>query len=184
MMKKKLFSCFLFLTAVFFVMVSCKTEHKVAIETNKPIKIEARIDIYLHAVSIEDMVSGKTSIPEAETPKENRESLLYRAYHILTGIKEAYAEDIPFQTVTQEIRDTLLRRKNRYQQIQDLISAGKAQENTKGYLVLAQNLSDAEKKVIDEENADRKFIYQELASQNNLTLTKVEQAFAKVHNKK
>ena len=58
MMKKKLFSCFLFLTAVFFVMVSCKTEHKVAIETNKPIKIEARIDIYLHAVSIEDMVSG------------------------------------------------------------------------------------------------------------------------------
>ncbi|MBN1522097.1 MAG: DUF1318 domain-containing protein [Candidatus Aureabacteria bacterium] len=179
-----------FLAAVFFLCImvisfsSCKTEHKIAVETNEPIKIEARIDIYLHATSIEDMVSGKAPIPEAETSQDKRGSSLYMIWKDFFGAKEAWAQDIPFKSYTKEIQDALERRKNRYQDIQNFINQGKAEEGSNGYLKPGENLSSDEKKIIKDENADRKFIYEELAKQNSMPLEKVEKAFGKVHSKK
>lgn len=180
MKKSNLFPVLLLAVISMFLIPACKTEHKIAVETPKPIKIEARIDIYLHAASIEDMVSGKTPIPEADAPSSERESLLRRIFFI----KEACADEISFKKMTKEIKDIIVRRKERFDAITSLIGKGKAKENEKGYLTPLSGLTDGESKLIEEENQDRKGLYEELAKQNGLPLEKVEKAFAKAHDGK
>ncbi len=178
-----------FLTVIFalyfvFFFSSCKTEHNVAVDVNKPIKIEARIDIYLHAETIEDMVSGKKPIPEAEDDKGKNESFLHRYIDFFFGVKEAYGAEIPFKKFTKEIRSAIERRKNRFSKIEKLKNSGKIKEGDNGYLVIIGKLNDDEKKLVKDENNDRKFIYLQLAKQNNLKLSEVEKAFGKIHKKK
>ena len=101
-MKRKYFYEMIFVFAVMTaVLISCKTEHNVAVETPEPIKIEARIDIYLHAESIEDMVSGKAPVPEAKESDKNRESLLKRI--MITLEKEAFAHIITTDSMANTI---------------------------------------------------------------------------------
>ncbi|MCK5707606.1 MAG: DUF1318 domain-containing protein [Candidatus Aureabacteria bacterium] len=171
----------LLLVSLFFIS-ACKTEHKIAVETPKPIKIEARIDIYLHAASIEDMVSGKAPIPKTQTP-DDKESFLNKIIKDVFFIKEATAEEISFKNMTKDMQELILRRKNRFSAIRTLIDQGKLKEGTNGYLIKTGDLADDEKKLMDEENNDRKSLYKELAKQNNLSLEKVEKAFAKAHDK-
>lgn len=180
-MKLSRISFALFGTVIFLFFISaCKTEHKIEVETNKPIKIEARIDIYLHAESIEDMVSGKAPVPEADG-SNNKESSLFRILFCLE--KEAYAEGVPIKDFTESIRQIVLQRKDRFSQIEALINKGKVKEGAKAYLIGDKDLSPKQQKLIDDENADRKALYKELAKQNGLSLKEVEKAFAKIHEK-
>jgi uncharacterized protein YdbL (DUF1318 family) len=183
-MKKIYFVFIMFSAFVLFFHFGCKTEHKVAIETPKPIKIEARIDIYVHAETIEDMVKGKVPIPEAQPEAKKPQSSLHilRWVSSFLGASEAYAQEIPFKTITDDIRKALQRRKERYAQIESLVSQNKASEGPSGYLVPGSGLSNDEQSLISQENNDRKFIYSELAGQNGISLGEVEKAFAKVHN--
>jgi len=180
MKKSTLFPVLLLIMISMFLIPACKTEHKIAVETPKPIKIEARIDIYLHATSIEDMVSGKTPIPEVDVPASERESLLFRIF----SINEACADEISFKSMTKEVQGIIVRRKDRFNAITSLINEGKAKEDDKGYLTPLSGLTDGESKLIEEENKDRKGLYKELAKQNDLPLEKVEKAFAKAHDGK
>jgi uncharacterized protein YdbL (DUF1318 family) len=170
----------LLIVAVFFVP-ACKTEHKVAVETPQPIKIEARVDIYLHAESIEDMVKGKAPIPEAQSSEKPKESMLNRILNGLSPEKEAFAQEPAIKNFTDQIRAIVLRRKDRYPQIEQLIGQGKVKEGPKGYLVVTGGLGGGEQGLVDAENQDRRQLYTEIASQNGLTLQQVEEAFGRVH---
>jgi len=178
-MKKKRGGLLIMATLGFLLALGCQTQHKIDVAVNKPIKVEARIDIYLHANTIENMVKGNVPLPEVNEKSEYRQSF-WRVPN-LWGIKKAYAEEIPFKSITPEIRVALENRKNRYSKIQTLIDRSCVKEGPSGYLVSTGPLSQGEAVLLSQENKDRKFIYEELAEQNNLSLAEVEKAFAKVH---
>jgi len=175
---------FMFVFMFIFMFASCKTQHNVSVDVNKPIKIEARVDIYLHAETIEDMVSGKEPIPDTPSKDNEKQSFLMNILRNTIEENCIWAAPIPFKNFTEEIKNTIIRRKNRFKKIKNLISSGKIKEGKKGYLVVVGKLDKKEKKLVEEENKDREYLYKELAKQNNMKLEEVEKAFGKVHTEK
>jgi uncharacterized protein len=62
--------------------------------------------------------------------------------------------------------------------LDELRKAGKVGETNRGYLEARQQLSDAERKLLETENRDRKTVYQILAERAKATVESVEKARA------
>lgn len=62
--------------------------------------------------------------------------------------------------------------------LDELRKTGRVGENNKGYLEARNGLSPAEKRLVQTENADRRFVYEMLASRANTTLERIERARA------
>lgn len=177
-MKLTNFISFIIFASLFMCNGGCKTQHKLDIDVNKPIKVEARIDIFVHAATIEDMVKGKIPIPEVQKPPQPQ---LHSFLTSFLEVKKAYAKELPFKEVNKEIRDALAKRKERYPKIKSFLSKGKVKEGMSGYLEIVSNLNKQEQKLVKEENKDRRFIYIELSKQHNISLKEVEKTFGAVH---
>ena len=63
--------------------------------------------------------------------------------------------------------------KARVPQIDKLLKSGKAGENNKGFLEARSSVSSAEKKLIADENRDRKALYTQVAKKRGLTMDRV-----------
>jgi uncharacterized protein YdbL (DUF1318 family) len=149
--------------------------HRVDIRTEDPIviKVEARVDIYNHAVAIEDMVSG-------ERPVEPPEAL---------GDKQTFYFPDPFSSDAFADGDSVMleaieRRKARYDSVEDLKRRGIAGEGLTGYLEARTGATPAEEDLIRIENEDRDLIYRETARMKGAPLEEVQKSFSAVLRKR
>lgn len=97
----------------------------------------------------------------------------------------AQAKDYNIKQMTAEVSMALENRRQRYDRLSELKTAGTIGENNKGYIsVLKHDPQTAE--LVKEENKDRKVIYQTIASQNGLAdaLSVIEEVFARVQRDK
>ncbi|MCM8787673.1 MAG: YdbL family protein [Candidatus Omnitrophica bacterium] len=152
-----------------FLVISCA---KVQVQAPKePIKVDItmRLDVYQHIIkdidAIEDIVSGKSEKP---TSKNN-----YEIFELF--INTAYA-----QQLSEEIEEAALRRKNRLAQLTNLQRQGIVGENRFGFIeIRAQNVDTTIVKLVEDENNDRKLIYQALAKKNGVSVESIQELYAK-----
>ena len=114
--------------------------------------------------------------------KQFSKALLSLSLILLTAAPLCLATNYDFKELTPEIKKALQDRQSRYAQIQALKREGAIGENNKGYVTDLQNNTRAATLTADE-NRDRRIIYENLASQNNLGgngLMEVQRAFAEV----
>lgn len=69
----------------------------------------------------------------------------------------------PLQAGSADLKQRFIQRKS---QINSLLIAGKVGENNKGFLEVKGSLTDAENKIVNAENNDRKKVYQTIAKKN------------------
>ena len=104
------------------------------------------------------------------------------SFFVLSPLSKGYAEsEYTIKEMTPEIEEALENRRDRYEQLREYKTKGFIGENNQGYV---DALSDLEEiiLIIDDENKDRKIIYQTIAEQNNLkeALSTIESVFAQV----
>ena len=87
--------------------------------------------------------------------------------------------------LTPDLKQALDARKARYQTVKDLKAQGVIGENNHGYLEALQPSDDA-RKIADDENTDRKMIYQTIAQQNGIPqeVATIEKVFGQVQKEK
>ncbi len=172
-------------SGVLCLLVGCS--HKLQVSTPEPIVIDvrARIDIYQHASSIEDMVSGEKPI-ETVGHKKNGANIL----DLIIGT--AYAEEIDIKYMTKEVEEAVRSRKERYPELQELKKDRSAGEDRNGLVQLRESQKIKEdneyrkkaEELIRLENRDREVIYKAIAEQNGIDIEKVKETFTKVHQDK
>ncbi len=129
-----------------------------------PIKLDIsmRLDVYQHVVKdiddIENIVSGENA------------SVAKKLSDIV--VPPAHADDI-----SPEVREAALRRKNRLAQISALESQGILGEDRQAYLAVRKPGAEAQA-LADQENADRRVIYQGISRQNGTTEADVQKLYA------
>jgi len=179
------------------VALMCACTHRVVIAEPVKIEITARVDIYQHAETIEDMVSGEEPIPEvsregdtAETSSRLMDLLVWRAYAAGPETRK-----VPELKITLEVAKRIKDRKERHGEIEAAKQDGVVGENNRGLLDERPSRrmeKDAEyrKKIQDlvkAENGDREFIYREIARQQKMPEDKIDEIrfiFAEVHRVK
>ncbi|MBF0483935.1 MAG: DUF1318 domain-containing protein [Candidatus Omnitrophica bacterium] len=103
---------------------------------------------------------------------------------ILTFTNLTFAAQYDLKEMTPEVQQALNNRKARFSELENLKAAGKIGETNQGYV---QALGDAASaNIAEQENADRKVVYQTIASQNGIAdqISVVEQVFAQVQKDK
>lgn len=147
------------------------TRHRVDVRTEDPIliKVEARVDIYNHAVAVEDMVSGKRPV---EPPEELEKKRTFFFPDPFSSDAFAAEETVMLQAIE--------RRKARYDSVQELKRRGIAGEDLMGYLVVRSGATPAEEDLVRLENGDREFIYRETARVKGAPLSEVQKGFSTV----
>lgn len=155
--------------AAFFIGCS----PKVRFESTKPIKIDVtmRVDVYQHIAKDADMIEGQIE-SGASTPVKPQSALWS-----LESL--AYAED----TLSPAVQAVVESRKARYSSLQDWEAQGVIGENYKGFVVVRKkpaSSSDAATvdKLVADENANRKVIYQSLAEKNSISVEEAGIAYA------
>ncbi len=73
--------------------------------------------------------------------------------------------------VSADVRDRMSKRLPEVNRLKDALVVG---EDNKGYLALKGEIGDADKKLVDEENADRKEVYEMLAKQTNASVEVIQ----------
>ena len=105
--------------------------------------------------------------------------LIFLAFSALSCREQQYR----LQTKTPEVQKVLNSRKARSQELQGLKAKHLIGENNRGFVeILKSPLQPKEKKLVDAENQDRRFIYDTVVKQNQLApkaIVKVEEEFAK-----
>jgi len=94
-------------------------------------------------------------------------------------------ETYDIKTMTPEVEQALMSRRDRYDHIVELKNQGAIGENNKGY-VEALKENEEVQAVVDAENKDRGVIYKTIADQNDLmdALSTIEKVFAQVQREK
>ena len=113
--------------------------------------------------------------------------------YILTGIALTtmfcpvvkHAQAYSIKNMTKEVQAALDARRARYDTLKSFKKQGIVGENNKGYVQVLESNAEASK-LVDQENKDRKVIYQTIAEQNNLQgqSEAIEGVFAQVQNDK
>ena len=87
--------------------------------------------------------------------------------------------------MTPEVQAALNNRRDRFDELRQLKSAGALGENNKGYVEVLQAQGNATT-IADAENKDRRVIYQTIAEQNGLedALSTIEKVFSQVQHDK
>lgn len=105
------------------------------------------------------------------------------AFLVVAGALQAFAGPYDLKEMTPEVQKALLKRRQRYDQLQQLKASGQVGESNQGY-VEALKGGDS---IVNEENQDRRVIYNAIVSQNNFGangLPQVQRAFAEVQKDK
>ncbi len=113
-------------------------------------------------------------------------ALFFLVLAILVATPLCAATNYDFKELTPGIKKALQDRQTRYAKIQELKREGVIGENNRGYVADLKK-SSAAASVIEAENRDRRTIYENLASQNQLGangLLEVQRAFAEVQRDK
>lgn len=159
-------------------ILSCT--HTVKVESTKPVVIDlkARIDIYQHAVDIEDMVSGEKPLEEEQKPQEKDSSLLR-----LLGVESLWAAEY-----SSESLEAIKRRKARYSEIRSFKQKGYVGENNQGLLEIRDRNEDGKlQDLVNKENQDREIIYQEVLRKQQLpaeALSQIRFDFARANRQR
>jgi len=132
----------------------------------EPIKVDIsmRLDIYQHVEkdidAIESIVSGG---------KEKQSFLDY-------FISNAYAEE----GLSSEVEQAALRRRDRLSELSAWQSKGVIGENKRGFVeIVKQSSADPSLgQLVNQENSDRRIIYESLAKKNNTTVGEIEKLYA------
>ena len=74
-------------------------------------------------------------------------------------------------TLLSDVRERMAERLPAINKLKEALAVG---EDNKGYLAVKGDLNDADKKLVDEENADRKEVYELLAKQTNTSVDVVQ----------
>ncbi len=95
------------------------------------------------------------------------------------------AEQYSIKEMTPEVMSALESRRGRYDALQQLKQQGKVGENNRGYVEAFSGEADVQG-IVAAENADRKIIYQTIATQNNLkdAIGTIEKVFAQTQREK
>lgn len=112
---------------------------------------------------------------------------------IFTGIlfsffisASAWAASYDIKNMTPEIQQALSGRQSRYSELQNLKASGAVGETSQGYVAALKPVPGAEE-IANQENQDRRVIYQAIVSQNALGpqgMNEVERAFGEVQRDK
>ena len=115
----------------------------------------------------------------------NKIKLFLTALAVLVCSSVVFAEKYDIKELTPEVKAALDARKGHFDEIKQLKAEGVLGENNRGYLEVLKNENDAQT-LADSENKDRKFIYQTIEEQNNLSdaLGTIEKVFAQVQRDK
>jgi uncharacterized protein YdbL (DUF1318 family) len=159
---------FIVLAAIIFVF-GCA---RLSVQGSKePIKLDIsmRLDIYQHVEkdidAIEGIVSGGGSVP---VEKQSFLGLF---------VPNAYAE----AGLNPEVEQAALRRKSRISELHALEEKGIVGENKMGLVELRDSSGaiDSTNQLINTENSDRMVIYRSVASSNNISVSEVQELYAK-----
>jgi len=158
------------LALVLLLLMGCA---RVRFESKDPIKVDVtmRLDIYQHVAkdvaAIEDLVSsGSEKKGGSVSPK----SLSW------LGIAEVYAQDDLEGSYPSDVQSAIERRKARRQELLALESEGAVGETASGYVVVKKGNAAS---LVEEENRDRRMIYQYVASKNQASVDNTGRVFAK-----
>ncbi|GMW02322.1 MAG: hypothetical protein AMXMBFR84_34580 [Candidatus Hydrogenedentota bacterium] len=173
--------------AILFIGFGCviRTEHKIDAHITVDIRhIEQQADEIL------DFIEGKSeTLPTEEAaPQSSIRPLIRQACDFLSSVTTAHAQELKSST-TPRMKELATKMKDRQPQIDALKKSKSVGESNRGYLALrdSDEMKDTEKKnaaqkLITEENADRKALYQEIARDNSdqasVTLATVERIYA------
>lgn len=169
------------LTAAAIVAVGC------VITTHHTIDAHVTVDIRhieKQADDVLDFIEGeKDTLPPIKTPAPDKASNLLRSLD-LAPIQVAYAAELKENSA--EIREIAQRLRARNSQVEALKKQNLAGESNRGYVELRGTIADANTKnevqrLVAEENADRKALYNAIAALNadaNVTLSMVERVYA------
>ena len=106
---------------------------------------------------------------------------------LLLPIRQSFAESkYNIKEMTPEVQTALDNRKSRFEKLSALKTQGVIGENNRGYIE-ALDATDAQAKTLaDQENQDRRLIYQTIEKQNNLTnaMDAIEKAFAETQRER
>lgn len=155
---------------VLFLLMGCA---RVRFESKDPIKVDVtmRLDIYQHVAkdvaAIEDLVASGT---EKKDVKALSKGLSW------FGVAEVYAQDDLEGSYPSDVQTAIERRKERRQELFALESEGAIGETASGYVVVKKG--DA-LSLVEEENKDRRMIYQYVASKNQASIDSTGRVFAK-----
>lgn len=166
---------------------SCKQ----VITQDKPLEVKidvnVRIDVYQHAVSALDYISGESdTLPDTESDTESQpDSMLRDLFDSVLGVKTVYAAEVSDQQQLKKLLDSM---KKRYPQAQQYKKAGSVGENHKGLLSVRDSekmksdpaYAQKVKKLVEEENRDRKQLYLLDAKIKNTPYEKIAELYAKL----
>lgn len=111
--------------------------------------------------------------------------LLLSMLLLVTVAGDVAAQQYNLKEITSKVQMALDDRKDRYNEVKMLKAQGVLGENNRGYLTVLVEQSKATM-MVEDENHDRKIIYQAIADQNNLSgaLATIETVFAQVQREK
>ena len=167
--------CGIRLAVVLFLLVGCA---RVRFESKEPIKVDVtmRLDIYQHvakdAADIEDMISSGDEKKGAAAGNKSVSWL---------DIQEAYAQEEHERNFSPDVREAIERRKARREDLYAQESEGVLGENAQGFVVVRDPSAVDSKTaaMVEEENKDRRIIYQHVAQKNEAGLDDTGRVFAK-----
>jgi len=140
--------------------------------SKEPIKVDIsmRLDIYQHLQKDIDAIEGIVSGDKDKIVPKDNHSLL----GIFTDI--AYAGE----TLSPEVEQAALRRKNRLNDLYLLEGKGIVGENIMGLVEVrdSSRVDASVKQLIDAENSDRLVIYKTVAVKNNTSVGEVQKLYA------
>jgi len=174
-----------FATTVSLIALGCVITTKHQIDAHIVLDIR---HIQEQADGVLDYIEGKTdTLPATDSTSQNAApAFLERAYYALAPIQAVYAAEL--KESSPKVKDLADKMRERQPKIEALKKQGAIGEDNRGYVTLRESdaIADGEKKneaqqLIAAENADRKNLYREIATDNadqNVTLTTVERIFA------
>ena len=172
-MKKNTIHGYCLRIAIFlFFFIGCA---RVNVESKQPIKLDVtmRLDIYQHvaqdAQAIEDMVAS---------PKEGQGTASNKSSFLSLDANEAYAEEEG--EYPADIKDAIDRRKARRADLFNWESSSSIGERADGFVEIKSTSVDATvSRLVEDENNDRRVIYQYVAQKNGTSFEETAKIFAK-----
>ncbi len=116
----------------------------------------------------------------------NTKKLIFGIALLFFASVQAWAVSYDIKNMTPEIQRALSERQSRYSELQNLKSSGAVGETRQGYVAVLKPVPGAQE-VAEQENQDRRVIYQAIVSQNALGpqgMSEVERAFGDVQRDK
>ena len=155
------------------------------------VDVNVRIDVYQHASDVLDYISGESEeVPEIEGEDQpESSSTLEKALDMVLGVKTAHAAENTDAKSYRALLESMKKRAGKITKYKNDQSVG---ENHKGLLSVRESskmksdskYAEAVKKLVNDENRDRKEFYKLDAKMNNKSYDQIATTFAKARRNK